>query len=172
VPHRAIRCNAAHAIVCHSGLCPGAFAALTPPLALLASLSCFTLRLKPRKTGNLPDRGISVIVVHGISAAIPCAGTYATLQAVPATSVITVVAAPVRAKHTTRPSYLRRTRFSRERKKKRDDRHNMTIPLMPSAVIMSGERVKRRSDLAILPRISESSGVTKQLNSLCRRMLY
>jgi hypothetical protein len=28
------------------------FAALTPPLALLAALSCFTLRLKPRKTGN------------------------------------------------------------------------------------------------------------------------
>jgi hypothetical protein len=28
------------------------FASLTPPLALLASLSCFTLRLKPRKTGN------------------------------------------------------------------------------------------------------------------------
>jgi hypothetical protein len=28
------------------------FAALTPPLALLASLSCFTLRLKPRKTGK------------------------------------------------------------------------------------------------------------------------
>jgi hypothetical protein len=28
------------------------FALLTPPLALLASLSCFTLRLKPRKTGN------------------------------------------------------------------------------------------------------------------------
>jgi hypothetical protein len=27
------------------------FASLTPPLALLASLSCFTLRLKPRKTG-------------------------------------------------------------------------------------------------------------------------
>jgi hypothetical protein len=32
------------------------FAALTPPLAVLASLSCFTLRLKPRKTG---DRGAS-----------------------------------------------------------------------------------------------------------------
>jgi hypothetical protein len=35
-------------------------AALTPPLALLAALSCFTLRLKPRKTGNLgnnPVRG-------------------------------------------------------------------------------------------------------------------
>jgi hypothetical protein len=29
------------------------FASLSPPLALLASLSCFALRLKPRKTGKM-----------------------------------------------------------------------------------------------------------------------
>jgi hypothetical protein len=32
------------------------FATLTPPLAVLASLSCFTLRLKPRKTGEAEPR--------------------------------------------------------------------------------------------------------------------
>jgi hypothetical protein len=50
--HIALNFNVQMSIVITTVECHAlTFASLTSPLALLASLSCFTLRLKPRKTG-------------------------------------------------------------------------------------------------------------------------